>query len=715
MKRFLAISLILSPLVLHPSSLYACGWEGPSHNNYMFSVFPREMMGDLFSERLNEFWKPFADNEATDYRWNKNRIRENVERRGDRELLNYMDMLDAYLDISQQLGDTWNYPTKEQLQERQARLESMITAADNYRGQRLKPQYQLLRMRANMVLGRHQANKTFYEQTVNAHLSSLPSHASVYRDMMRNIYAGALLHLGQRQQACDIYAEQGDMVSIKWCTRKHRNLAGIQQLYNENPNSPTLLWLVQDFVNNAQETLDSVDEEWIKEIGANPVYKAEVMRFIDFANQVAADGKSHSPALWKAAAGTLHYLFGDDATAVDELTEAMTLDGTQRMKDNARAIRIIAQAALSPLPSLQGGVGGKSLSELQWLDSKITEERGSKEYYSNHYTDIKDRLCHQILYPKYKKSGKLNVALAALGMMSEDDLPFDDYNYRSPAYKGDKNFWNNDYGSEFFCHLDSLSAEQLVGYYRYAKSQPSDLLERYFLKQVYADDDYFCDLIGTRYMAEGNFKAAVEWLQRVPLGFLSKQNIGCYMVSRSPAKAKWLEDQYLDEDSQEGAGRVTFTANPKLQYCKSMLELESRYQMANETAKTDIAYELAKRYYQASYLGDCWYLTHYGWSCADTVRTGEKDFVATAIDYLNVAKNTTDPKRRQAVLYALAYIPLDPWATVDYDWSSSAEIIIPHPQSRQYRALQQLATYVRNNPCNVEPYIARCDLLKQFR
>ena len=146
MKRFSLISLLIILhswfFALHSS---ACGWEEPSHNNYMFSVFPREMMNDLFRERLNEFWKPFADEDMYDYRWNKSRLRKNVEKRGDRDLLNYMDMLDAYLDISQQLGDTWTYPTKQELQERQARLESMITAADNYRGTRLKPQYQLLR------------------------------------------------------------------------------------------------------------------------------------------------------------------------------------------------------------------------------------------------------------------------------------------------------------------------------------------------------------------------------------------------------------------------------------------------------------------------------------------------------------------------------------------------------------------------------------------
>lgn len=711
MKRFLAISLMLSSLAPLPwggagGRLLACGWEGYSHNNYMFSVFPREQLtDDLFASRLNTFWDAFSDDKVTEFSWQKNNIKEGIEKRGDRELLNYFDMLEAYLDISQQLREAWTYPTKEELRERRARLESMITAADNYRGQRLRPQYQLLRMRANMVLGRHQVNKTFYEQTA----SKLP--ASVYRDMMRNIYAGALLHLGQRQRACDIYAEQGDMVSIKWCVRKMRNLAGIQALYNENPNSSTLLYLVQDFVNNAQETLDSQDEDWIKEVGASPVYKAEVMQFIDFANGVVDTGASKSPALWKAAAGTLHYLLGNTQKAVGELNAAMTLRGTPRMNDNARAIRLIAMAAAGNNTSEWSNT---MVSELQWLDGKIIEERAGRDTYSNHYTDIKDRLCHQVLYPKFKKAGKLSVGIAALAMMSDDDLPFCTYNPRSPNFQGDERDPNPDYSSEFFSHLDSLTISELEDYYHYVTRQPTDVLERYFTQRAYRDDNFFCDLIGTRYLAQGEFAKALPWLEKTDLAFLSLQNISGYMKQRDYTQPKWIVDQRSD-DFDEGPRRATFAANTKAVFCKQMLSLQSKYQMANQKTRPAVAYDLAKRYYQASYLGDCWFLTHYGWSSTDTVRTGEKDFVSEAVSYLQAAKKTDNLKLRQEVLYALAYIPLDPWADFGYDWTLQDFVCKPRPQSRQYRALQELGRFAASHPTQLEPYVSHCDVLKQFR
>ena len=78
--------------------------------------------------------------------------------------------------------------------------------------------------------------------------------------MMRNIYAGALFHTGHKKEAFDIYAEQGDQTSIRWAMRKYRNLAGIQTIFEENPNAPTLYYLVQktqmDRYGGSSATLD---------------------------------------------------------------------------------------------------------------------------------------------------------------------------------------------------------------------------------------------------------------------------------------------------------------------------------------------------------------------------------------------------------------------------------------------------------------------------
>lgn len=703
MKRFFLVSLLLITIIETAS---ACGWDGYRHNNYMFSIFRRELMNNIFEERTNLFWKEYSNGKYSNYEWYPDNIREIAQNKHDGEMLAYLTHLEKYLGICNDLKDTWEYPSAQQLALRKKNLQNMIVAAKNYRGTRLKGQYQLLLMRANMVLGQHLANKTFWEQ------NEKNIKPSVYRDMMLNIYAGALLHLGQRERACDIFAEQGDMTSIRWTVRKHRNLAGIMSFYNENPNSNVLIYLVQDFVNNAQETLDNGqdDSEWLEMLGAKLIIKSEVYSFINFANKVVSEKKTHSPAMWKAAAGTLLYLYGDAETAEKYLAEAMTMDGTQRMKDNARAIHIIAKAqAAEKTTDWSAWMTG----ELDWLDSKMREERGQGEFFENHYSDIKDRLTHQIIYKRYCKEGKKETALAALSMMNEDIQEFNPGNLRSPRYKEEYGGWNPDYDTEYVWHLDSLSANELTKYFDYLKRQHNDPLEQYFVSRAYVSDDYFNDRIGTRLIAEGRLAEALPYLKKVSLKFLSSQNIAPYMEQRDYTKEKWLENQ-RDGLIEEGASLTSVSRNVKAEYCENVLQLESRYAIANNESKSEIAYELAKLYYQASYMGDCWWLTHYGWSIGDTVRTGEKDFVSTAISYLEMAKRSTNINLKQRTLYALAFIPLDEWAEVSYDWQTDEFIYTPRRQSRQYKALCELTDFARTNSGRLPQYISHCDVLKQF-
>lgn len=195
----------------------------------------------------------------------------------------YMKLLDSYLQVCDEVSyDSWDYPTKEQLTKRKSTLNSIRNSATMAMKTGLRELNALMVMRANMMLGYDQANISFWNSTAQ----NLPK--GVWREVARNIYARALLNTGKRIEACNIYAEQGDMQSIKWSMRNYRNLAGIQKIYLDDPNSPTLIYLVQDFVNNVQETLDQAtgtgtDEDWIKTIDARVVYKADAMRFVDFA------------------------------------------------------------------------------------------------------------------------------------------------------------------------------------------------------------------------------------------------------------------------------------------------------------------------------------------------------------------------------------------------------------------------------------------------
>ena len=333
------------------------GWRP---NYYMFSLFNRMQMGRTFDTRLQQYWEKYTGTRLREYQvsalasadlddaaHSDNPIVKKLS--GDAEMMRYARLLQQYLQGCRALSnDSWNYPSKEQIKGARLTMEQVGQQAQAYGGTRLKPQYALLYVRTLVALDKWAQVGSYWESTA----SKLPK--SVFKDMMRNTYAGSLLRQGRKQEACRIYAELGDMQSIKWCMRHQRNLAGIKQEYAADPNSPTLVYLVQDFVNNAQETKDhNNDPESMKYIEATSIYNNEIRQFIDFAVKVVQSKQSKVPCMWQSAAGLLSYMTGNGPQAEQMLDQAMTMQGTQRMRDNARACRLLVHVgnARQYLPS----------------------------------------------------------------------------------------------------------------------------------------------------------------------------------------------------------------------------------------------------------------------------------------------------------------------------------------------------------------------------
>ena len=512
---------------------FACAGMG-THNYYLFSVFNREKMGQsLFTERLDAFWKNYTNGLVDEWRWHDKEIYAYAQQKGDKDMVAYLDELKKYLDISDQMQETWDYPTKEQLAERKQTLQNMIVKADAHRNGKMGVQWRLLRMRANMVLGKHQDNLTYWHN-VASQLSP-----SVYKDMMQNIYAGALMNTGNRIEACNEFARQGDMLSMKWGMRNYRNIAGIKTIYAENPNMAVLSYLVQDFVNNAQETLDSytkdekgemipVDDEWMRMVDARVASKQDVDEFIGFAQKVLKEKKTDSPALWKAAIGELQYLYGHHDEAMKTLDEAVKMAGTKRMKDNARAIRLVASVGSKRFQksSYQKWV----VEEMRWLVTKSKEDGG----YYNHYREVMDRLIYTELSPRYEKMGDKNLANALLALYENDSVMWGEQSESMPD-----NSWNPNYSGYYYYELSELSADQLVDYYQWLKTKSKGELEAWAKQAVRMEDNYYLDLIGTRYMSEGKFDKAIDYLKNIPWSFLEGQNISYYMAHRDYSKPRW--------------------------------------------------------------------------------------------------------------------------------------------------------------------------------
>lgn len=254
-------------------------------------------------------------------------------------------------------------------------------------------------------------------------------------------------------------------------------------------------------------------------------------------------------------------------------------------------------------------------------------------------------------------------------------------------------------------------------YKRLLFSNPANSLERYLKERVYKNEAYYNDIIGTKMMAEGRFEEAVPYLEKVPLDFLCKQNICAYMAMRDYSKPRWLTKQAIKEDSEYDSNyRNSLNRNPKLDFCRDMMRLQPQHDLsrANSEQRINAAYELAVRYFQASCYGDCWYLTHYGKSVSDSTRVGEKDFAKAAVEYLCESKNSTDFNMREQSLYALAYIPTEPYMMEVYD-PNTYDIKVVINRSRQFFAMKELDDFATANSGKISGYVSKCDVLRKFR
>ena len=671
------------------------------------------------SDRVHQFWCDYMGKKCN-YLFDHDEIEARAKSKGDQELLDYMKLLDEYLSISEIINhESWEYPTKEDLQACKTKSQKLFAAAQTYQGTRLKPQYMLLEMRANMVTEQHQANVVLWEKTA----SKMPK--SVFREMMENIYAGALFHTGQREKACDIFARQGDSESIQWALRKYCNVAGIRRIYADNPNSHSLYYLVDEFVNNVQETIDGQNlfHDWDDEanleadgLKSKRLFFSEVDAFTQLADQVVAEGKTSDPKMWITARGMVNYEVGRQAEAQKDMERAAKLKGRPKSQDVYRCVNMLIMTANPQMSST------KMLDELNWLRDKAKKDIESGHDYDGYYNRAIQRVVLIGLAKRYHQQGSHSKENALHGfyqnLVSTSEGQAEDVESET---------WNGNYSGEYFYGLDTLATTDIVKYYADLQHPSNDPLERMILQSVPVDPDFFNDLIGTKYLADGKMEQAASYLEKVPASFYEGLNVSYYLAHRDYHKERWMVQQRSKKD-EEGIGKGQFTQNPKLQFCQEVLKLQAAYQKAKPgLVRYQTAYKLGTMLFQASSAGECWSLARYGKSYGTDFeghfdsKTGEwSTYDALGVmarSYLEESAKSADFDLRVRSLYGLAYMPFDSWADAEYHWNNGNGFYTytPKRDSMQYAALKKLNQCVKGSANPTPAYVTKCDVLKQFR
>jgi len=158
MKRFIIISL----LTIINVSAFGCAIPG-THNYYLFSAVGQQDFRHQTQVQCNENWQAYTG--STNYYVDLDEAKAVAEKKGDRMMADYITQLKRYLDVANQTQDQWDYPTKRELTRRSQILKSVQAFALSKTKTRLRSQHALLYMRCTMMLGQHQTNVTFWEQT----------------------------------------------------------------------------------------------------------------------------------------------------------------------------------------------------------------------------------------------------------------------------------------------------------------------------------------------------------------------------------------------------------------------------------------------------------------------------------------------------------------------------------------------------------------------
>ena len=678
MKRFIIINL-LSAITL---PILACAWID-TNNPYLFSMYTSNNFKERVQRISNDNWKAYLGSTEEYFWFQADEVIKAAQQKGDALMVSYVQNLQKYLDcvdIEERKQYEWNYPTKEEIAAQKRNLEAVNAYAFGKIKTKLRSQHALLYMRSNMMLGRHHANITFWEQTASKFIDT------VYRDMMKNIYAGALYKTGREAEAGELFAEMDDYESLMTLFYKKRSYLAISQHYKQNPNSKVLPFLLQDFVNNAQEAEDAKNGTFGGKLFIRDINQQESWQMQQFCEMVVREGKTETPIMWKCAKAWLEFMAGKKKEGLKDINAAMELEGTERMKDNARVLKFYMTASEAK-PSNE--FDEYLMTELQWLQ----EMEKRDPFFERAMT----RLSHQAIIPHYKDKPEQQLAL----MLATN---------------------NYEYGNR----IDTMPVENLEKFYFYTKTPGKSAFDKYLKSHIEQNDSDLIDLIGSKHMRMAQWDKAIQWLKDLPVDYYNQHRTDVYLYysrMRSYEVEPWIKRQWLNSEKAYEK-KLTWYKNIKLDFCKEMQMMESSLNLLKGKALEQRYYNLAIRYAQASIKGDCWWLLHNAKSVYDKTGDNEVDFGQKAAEYLQKAAVSKDRDLKLKALFAMGYRELyigaqkDAetllWCNSVWDEKVSDYVTLYQRQAPQFRAFQSLFNLVDDEP--EEPmYISKCDEFLQFR
>jgi hypothetical protein len=224
-------------------------------------------------------------------------------------------------------------------------------------------------------------------------------------------------------------------------------------------------------------------------------------------------------------------------------------------------------------------------------------------------------------------------------------------------------------------------------------------------------------MMGTKLVREGEFQAAINYLEQVPLSYISEQGISYYMAHKDYNQIIWMKRQFLSFLNEMN---TPVKSNAKLQYCRDMVALDNQIANSSGEQRNELLYKKANMLYQASHKGDCWYLAHYQNGEYSEKLRSEYDFIGTARRLLVAAEHDAENiEFKQRCIFAQTFITGENFGSCvvrDYDWRAQKYTYsLDNDKYPHIRSIERLLDFAsKDGNMNADTYFCPFSIVKHI-
>lgn len=506
------------------------------------------------------------------------------------------------------LNDPWYYPSKND--GTYMSLREIVDKAQAYDETRLHDRYALQAVRA-MFSARQYQECIEYWNSIEDSLAD-----GLIKEMTRSYIVGALSRTGQTDYALKYFTDAKDLWSIIYCLKSEGkvidNVGELEYIAKYAPESDQVTELLQDVITAfepwgaikytyRQRGTTTMVDEWSRD---------KFDRLYQLSTSMAKRKSSANCAAWCYTAAFLADLDARPNEAWNYVLQAEDCPSSSFMKESIRVLKMYLDAKIGVYDA---SYESRLYNDLRWLESKIkgniTKEvrenvadsycYRSADYNISFYywNDMMRRILLSEICPRMLDRGMPIRALQLANMADNHLLNLVDSieGKTLEEYRRNCSYNHIDYcGDFFYMMLDAVSINELIAYAKRASSS-NIAFDKFLNSNGYINQDYFNDIIGTRYLSEMNYSRAVQYLSKVSSTYQSMLNTEEYM--------------HRDPFSLEGS-RLPEHKDYKLSFAQEMLRLERAINTStdnNSKAFDMIKYGIGIR----NSFTNCWTLTEY--------------------------------------------------------------------------------------------------------